>query len=221
MLIQVAIILAIVATCARAIPIKVHEEVQYAAPQTHEQLIHYVPQVQHVQYSHEPQHHLQEVHEVEEHHHAHPKYEFKYGVKDTHTHDIKEQAEKRDGHKVEGYYKLVEPDGTTRTVHYTADKHTGFHAQVEKSGHAVHPLFVVPVKKVIYPIKKVEIPVKKVVYPVKYQSYEPVVQHDYSQDASQYTSSYSGEEASGGSNSYSSVSYGGASQAYDLAFAVT
>jgi hypothetical protein len=60
-------------------------------------------------------------------------------VKDTHTHDIKEQAEKRDGDKVEGYYKLLEADGTTRTVHYTADKHTGFHAQVVRSGHAIHP----------------------------------------------------------------------------------
>ncbi|XP_069705145.1 cuticle protein 7-like [Periplaneta americana] len=86
-------------------------------------------------------HHLPPVeHHVEEHHHAHPKYEFKYGVKDEHTHDIKEQHEKRDGHKVTGYYKLVEPDGTTRTVHYTADKHTGFHARVEKSGHATHPI---------------------------------------------------------------------------------
>ncbi|XP_069669396.1 cuticle protein 19-like [Periplaneta americana] len=76
----------------------------------------------------------------EEHHHAHPKYEFKYGVKDPHTHDIKEQAEKRDGHKVEGHYMLVEPDGTIRTVHYNADKHTGFHAHVHKTGHAVHPI---------------------------------------------------------------------------------
>ncbi|GFG31393.1 hypothetical protein Cfor_09261 [Coptotermes formosanus] len=73
---------------------------------------------------------------------AHPKYEFKYGVKDPHTHDIKEQAEKRDGDKVEGYYKLLEADGTTRTVHYTADKHTGFHAHVQRSGHAVHPLHI-------------------------------------------------------------------------------
>ncbi|XP_021930480.1 cuticle protein 19-like [Zootermopsis nevadensis] len=79
-------------------------------------------------------------HHIEEYHHAHPKYEFKYGVKDEHTHDIKEQAEKRDGDKVEGYYKLVEPDGTTRTVHYTSDKHTGFHAQVVRSGHAIHPI---------------------------------------------------------------------------------
>ncbi|KAJ4439004.1 hypothetical protein ANN_14959 [Periplaneta americana] len=67
------------------------------------------------------------VHEEHD-YHAHPKYEFKYGVKDSHTHDIKEQHETRDGDKVEGYYKLVEPDGTTRTVHYTADKHNGFNA---------------------------------------------------------------------------------------------
>ncbi|XP_069668768.1 cuticle protein 19-like [Periplaneta americana] len=76
----------------------------------------------------------------EEHHHAHPKYEFKYGVKDPHTHDIKEQAEKRDGHKVEGHYMLVEPDGTIRTVNYNADKHTGFHAHVHRAGHATHPI---------------------------------------------------------------------------------
>ncbi|XP_069705574.1 cuticle protein 19-like [Periplaneta americana] len=70
---------------------------------------------------------------------AHPQYDFSYGVSDAHTHDIKEQHETRDGDKVEGYYKLVEPDGTTRTVHYTADKHNGFHAHVQKSGYASHP----------------------------------------------------------------------------------
>ena len=53
-------------------------------------------------------------------------YEFKYGMKDEHTHNIKEQAEKRNGDKVAGYYKLPEADGTTRTVHNTTDKHTGF-----------------------------------------------------------------------------------------------
>jgi hypothetical protein len=79
---------------------------------------------------------------------APPRYEFKYGVKDEHTHDIKEQAEKREGDKVEGYYKLLEADGTTRTVHYTADKHTGFQAQVERSGHAVHPA-AAPAQKLV------------------------------------------------------------------------
>jgi hypothetical protein len=33
----------------------------------------------------------------------------------------------------------VEADGTTRTVHYTADAHNGFNAHVMKSGHAIHP----------------------------------------------------------------------------------
>jgi hypothetical protein len=138
-------------------------------------------------------------------------------VKDPHTHDIKEQAEKRSGDKVEGYYTLLEPDGTTRTVKYTSDKHTGFIAQVEKSGHASHPA---PVKKVIAPIKKVIYPVKKVVYPVKYQSYEPIPQHSYTQATSLYegpAQTYSNEhssEADGGSVSYSSLSFGGGSEGY-------
>ncbi|PSN37948.1 hypothetical protein C0J52_10426 [Blattella germanica] len=96
----------------------------------------HVPQVS---YSHAPVsvHHVPV--EIHEEHHAPAHYEFKYGVHDTHTHDIKEQAERRHGDRVEGHYSLVEPDGTTRTVHYTADKHTGFHAQVSKHGHATHP----------------------------------------------------------------------------------
>ncbi|KAJ8955646.1 hypothetical protein NQ314_006864 [Rhamnusium bicolor] len=70
---------------------------------------------------------------------AYPKYEFSYGVKDPHTGDHKSQHEERDGDVVKGYYTLAEPDGTHRTVHYTADKINGFNAVVEKTGHAVHP----------------------------------------------------------------------------------
>lgn len=33
----------------------------------------------------------------------------------------------------------MEPDGTIRTVHYTADDHNGFNAVVSRAGHAVHP----------------------------------------------------------------------------------
>lgn len=69
---------------------------------------------------------------------AHPKYEFNYGVQDAHTGDHKSQHEVRDGDVVKGSYSLVEPDGTIRTVHYTADDHNGFNAVVEKSGHALH-----------------------------------------------------------------------------------
>jgi len=70
---------------------------------------------------------------------AHPKYAFEYGVKDTHTGDVKSQSEQRDGDVVKGEYSLLQPDGTTRTVHYSADGHNGFNAVVQISGHAVHP----------------------------------------------------------------------------------
>ena len=70
---------------------------------------------------------------------AHPKYAFKYGVHDSHTGDVKDQAEERDGDIVKGEYSLLQPDGTKRTVHYTADGHNGFNAVVSISGHAVHP----------------------------------------------------------------------------------
>jgi hypothetical protein len=92
-------------------------------------------------------HHHQDEHEIEEYqvaradyghhgheeyHHdelvdyfAHPKYAYKYGVSDYHTGDVKSQHETRDGDVVKGQYSLVEPDGTIRTVDYTADKHNG------------------------------------------------------------------------------------------------
>ncbi|CAH0557235.1 unnamed protein product [Brassicogethes aeneus] len=74
---------------------------------------------------------------------AHPKYEYSYGVKDGHTGDHKSQHEERDGDVVKGYYTVAEPDGTLRTVHYTADDHNGFNAVVEKTGHPVHPTPIV------------------------------------------------------------------------------
>lgn len=54
-----------------------------------------------------------------------PKYDFKYEVKDPHTHDHKSQHEERHDDAVKGYYALHEPDGTERHVHYHADKHSG------------------------------------------------------------------------------------------------
>ncbi|XP_065171714.1 adult-specific cuticular protein ACP-20-like [Atheta coriaria] len=70
-----------------------------------------------------------------------PQYAYKYGVEDPHTHDIKSQEEHRDGDVVKGHYKLVQPDGRTRIVHYTADKHNGFNADVQYLGHAAHPSY--------------------------------------------------------------------------------
>ena len=69
---------------------------------------------------------------------AYPKYSFNYGIKDPHTGDIKSQAEERDGDVVKGQYSLVEPDGSVRTVDYTADDHNGFNAVVHKTA-PLHP----------------------------------------------------------------------------------
>lgn len=78
---------------------------------------------------------------------SHPKYKFSYGVNDPHTGDHKSQQEVRDGDVVKGHYSVSDPDGTVRTVHYTADDHNGFRAIVEKDGYAVHPT---PLKKVVF-----------------------------------------------------------------------
>lgn len=67
---------------------------------------------------------------------AYPKYSFNYGIKDHHTGDIKSQVEERDGDVVKGQYSLVEPDGSVRTVDYTADDHNGFNAVVHKTAPA-------------------------------------------------------------------------------------
>lgn len=62
------------------------------------------------------------------------KYEFAYGVADPHTGDYHSQKESRDGYLTQGEYSVHEADGTIRTVKYTADKHNGFNAIVERSG---------------------------------------------------------------------------------------
>jgi len=71
--------------------------------------------------------------------HAEPHYKFEYSVHDPHTGDVKSQHESREKDVVKGFYSLKEADGTTREVHYTADHHNGFNAEVKKVGHAVHP----------------------------------------------------------------------------------
>uniref|UniRef100_A0A1I8P663 Uncharacterized protein n=2 Tax=Stomoxys calcitrans TaxID=35570 RepID=A0A1I8P663_STOCA len=70
--------------------------------------------------------------------HAYPKYHYNYGVADSHTGDVKSQHEVRDGDVVKGSYSLVEPDGSVRTVEYTADDHNGFNAVVHKTAPTVH-----------------------------------------------------------------------------------
>ncbi|XP_041976461.1 cuticle protein 8-like [Aricia agestis] len=56
---------------------------------------------------------------------ARPQYDFSYSVSDPHTGDHKLQQETRDGDAVHGSYSLLQPDGSVRSVHYTADDHRG------------------------------------------------------------------------------------------------
>ncbi|XP_034139815.1 histidine-rich glycoprotein [Drosophila guanche] len=80
---------------------------------------------------HEGAHHGRR-HGHDGHHDSHSEYDFKYGVKDHKTGDVKEASESRHGHKVTGHYELIDADGHKRTVHYTADKHNGFQATVHR-----------------------------------------------------------------------------------------
>ncbi|XP_046961960.1 cuticle protein-like [Vanessa cardui] len=57
---------------------------------------------------------------------------FSYDVADPNTGDYKSQVETRVGGLVKGQYSLVDPDGTKRTVDYTADDVNGFNAVVRK-----------------------------------------------------------------------------------------
>ncbi|KAF6207124.1 hypothetical protein GE061_018363 [Apolygus lucorum] len=67
----------------------------------------------------------------------HPQYSYAYDIQDALTGDSKSQHESRNGDVVQGQYSLVEPDGSIRTVDYTADPVNGFNAVVSKSGAAV------------------------------------------------------------------------------------
>jgi hypothetical protein len=59
-------------------------------------------------------------------------YSYAYDIQDALTGDSKSQHESRSGDVVQGSYSLVEPDGTRRTVDYTADPVNGFNAVVHK-----------------------------------------------------------------------------------------
>jgi len=112
---------------------------EHVAPyeQKHTQVYHHEEKSIHKPEEQDHHKHSHDEHKHED-HHANHKYEFSYGVNDHHSGDNKSQKEVRDGDVVKGHYSVVEADGTLRTVHYTADKHNGFKAVVEKSGHPIH-----------------------------------------------------------------------------------
>ncbi|XP_041982859.1 larval cuticle protein A3A-like [Aricia agestis] len=111
---------------------------------------------------------------------SHPQYSFSYDVADGITGDTKSQHETRDGDVVQGSYSLIEPDGSKRTVDYTADAQNGFNAVVSKEAGAgpiiakvakppvVNPTPVVAkVASVVHAAPVVHAPV---VHPVAYHS---------------------------------------------------
>ncbi|XP_075984683.1 larval cuticle protein A2B-like [Anticarsia gemmatalis] len=67
-------------------------------------------------------------------------YKYSYDIQDPTTGDSKSQHEVRQGDVVTGAYTVVGPDGTKRTVEYTADAQHGFKAVVSEE--PVHPVTV-------------------------------------------------------------------------------
>ncbi|CAG4965905.1 unnamed protein product [Parnassius apollo] len=105
---------------------------------------------------------------------AHPQYSFSYDVQDGLTGDSKSQHESRDGDVVQGSYSVVEPDGTKRTVDYTADPHNGFNAVVHKEPATVK---VAAVAKVAAPIAYHAAPVAYHAAPVVHAAYSAPIYH--------------------------------------------
>ncbi|XP_055373527.1 cuticle protein 21 [Condylostylus longicornis] len=77
-----------------------------------------------------------------------PQYTFAYNVQDAITGDSKSQQEVRDGDVVRGSYSVADPDGTIRTVFYTADPVNGFNAVVERGP-------VVQVRPALAPVTRI------------------------------------------------------------------
>lgn len=55
---------------------------------------------------------------------------------------MKNQWEKKVGDTIHGHYTVLEPDGSLRIVHYTADEKNGFNAVVKHEGPSYHPVTI-------------------------------------------------------------------------------
>ncbi|XP_046961344.1 larval cuticle protein A2B-like [Vanessa cardui] len=74
---------------------------------------------------------------------------FAYDVADPNTGDYKSQVETRSGGVVRGQYSLIDPDGTKRTVDYTADDVNGFNAVVRKDPVVTSVVAATPVVRTV------------------------------------------------------------------------
>ncbi|XP_015377410.1 PREDICTED: uncharacterized protein LOC107171676, partial [Diuraphis noxia] len=112
-----------------------HVDTHYQQPTEHDDSSHYVNQLQqpseHDYYGHNADG-QQPSADVPQ---ADSSYHFAYAVEDPLTGDVKSQNEVSDGRgTVKGTYSLVEADGSTRVVEYTADDEHGFNAEVKRIG---------------------------------------------------------------------------------------
>ncbi|EEZ98279.1 larval cuticle protein A3A [Tribolium castaneum] len=82
----------------------------------------------------------------------HPQYSYGYDIQDGLTGDSKNQQESRDGDVVHGSYSLTDPDGTRRTVEYTADPINGFNAVVHKEPLVAKAVVAPAIAKVAAPV---------------------------------------------------------------------
>ncbi|XP_023013154.2 larval cuticle protein A3A [Leptinotarsa decemlineata] len=90
---------------------------------------------------------------VSEEYDPNPQYSYAYDVQDSLTGDSKSQSETRNGDAVQGSYSLTDPDGTRRTVDYTADPVNGFNAVVRKEPLVAKAVVAAPaIAKVVSPI---------------------------------------------------------------------
>lgn len=95
-----------------------------------------------------------------------PSYSYAYDIQDQLTGDSKSQHESRQGDVVQGSYSLVEPDGSKRTVEYTADPHNGFNAVVHKEPGSYPAKAYAPAPVVKYAPAKYAVPAPKYAAPV-------------------------------------------------------
>ncbi|XP_065204896.1 cuticle protein 7-like [Planococcus citri] len=101
---------------------------------------------------------------------ANSNYNFQYAVADPITGDQKSQSETRNGETVQGYYQLLEPDGSYRTVSYVSDPVGGFRAQVSKNGAPGAPAKIAPVPAASTVVKTV-VPAPEPYVPAASSSY--------------------------------------------------
>ncbi|KAJ8982759.1 hypothetical protein NQ317_018171 [Molorchus minor] len=89
---------------------------------------------------------------VSEEYDPNPQYSYGYDVQDGLTGDSKSQVESRNGDVVQGSYSLTDPDGTRRTVDYTADPVNGFNAVVRREPLVAKAVVAPAVAKIAAPV---------------------------------------------------------------------